>query len=137
MAAVSILLGGCSTVSGPADVDVSVEVSSYDRDKRTCTATIRNDSSSSILVLHPLAVLSDKRDSRNVERPRFEGEFAPLFHDNRLFPGESLKFDGSCGNSGSEAERLLYVGFYVCRYNRDWSCPKYLVKWSEKPVNAT
>ena len=138
VAPIAALLSGCATLSNPTAVEVDVVVTSYDPTQETYTAIVRNSSDYSVLVLHPLAILSETPEPNVADRPAFGGDFVPMFHDNRLLPGESLEFKGTCGLSDSEREKPRYVGFYVCRYNRGWDCPKYLVKWSKKPVkNAT
>ena len=131
------LLSGCSTVTAPSDVQVEVSVTSYDPGNETYTATIRNSGNYSVLVLHPLVVLSETPEPTISDRPSFSGDDIPMFHDNRLLPGESLKYKGSRGVANMDRNRPIYVGFYVCRFNRGWNCPKYLVKWSKTPANAT
>jgi hypothetical protein len=126
------VLAGCATYSDPATIELQVSVDSFNDDTGAFAVRLENSSPRSIFVVHPVATFSPISAPKVVPLPNFSDTL--MYHNNWLKPGESLKFEGTCLKDGTCTE---YVGFYVCWYNDDWNCPKYLLTWSDKPINAT
>jgi hypothetical protein len=137
LAFIALLVTACQAHPVRQDLTphVSLRVSSYDLSTGDFTLVLSNNSSRSVLFLHPLISYSTDRGKKAESRSAFQDPDM-LIHDSLLKPGEIREISGTCSASGTCDKPNVYAGIDACWSNSKWQCGEYVMIWSEHPVNG-